>query len=39
VIAGIQFKDMTHSDLVFLKKNFYVGEEAQDLISYLWESR
>ena len=38
VIAGIQFKDMTHSDLVFLKKHCYVGEEAQDLISYLWES-
>lgn len=39
VIAGIQFKDMTHSDLAFLKKHCYVGEEAQDLISYLWESR
>lgn len=38
VIAGIQFKDMTHSDLAFLKKHCYVGEEAQDLISYLWES-
>jgi hypothetical protein len=38
VIAGIQFKDMTHSDLLFLKKHCYVGEEAQDLISYLWES-
>jgi CRP-like cAMP-binding protein len=38
VIAGIQFKDMTHSDLAFLRKHCYVGEEAQDLISYLWES-
>ena len=38
VIAGIQFKDMTHSDLAFLKKHCFVGEEAQDLISYLWES-
>ena len=38
VIAGIEFKDMTHSDLVFLRKYCYVGEEAQDLISYLWES-
>ena len=38
VIAGIQFKDMTHSDLTFLKKHCYVGEDAQDLISYLWES-
>lgn len=38
VIAGIQFKDMTHSDLAFLKKHCYVGEEAQDLISYLWQS-
>ena len=38
VIAGIQFKDMTHSDLTFLKNHCYVGEDAQDLISYLWES-
>ena len=38
LIAGIQFKDMTHSDLMFLKKHCYVGEDAQDLISYLWES-
>jgi CRP-like cAMP-binding protein len=38
IIAGIQFKDMTHSDLTFLKKHCYVGEDAQDLISYLWES-
>jgi CRP-like cAMP-binding protein len=38
VIAGVQFKDMTHSDLAFLKKYCFVGEEAQDLISYLWES-
>ena len=38
VIAGIQFKDMTHSDLTFLKNHCYVGEDAQELISYLWES-
>jgi hypothetical protein len=38
IIAGIQFKDMTHSDLTFLKKHCYVGEDAQDMISYLWES-
>ena len=38
VIAGVQFKDMTHSDLTFLKKHCYIGEEAQELISYLWES-
>ena len=38
VIAGIQFRDMTHSDLTFLKKHCYAGEDAQDLISYLWES-
>jgi CRP-like cAMP-binding protein len=39
VIAGVQFMDMTHSDLAFLKKHCYVGEEAQDMISYLWESQ
>ena len=39
VIAGVQFKDMTHADLAFLKKHCYVGEEAQDYISYLWESQ
>ncbi len=38
VIAGIQFGNMTHSDLAFLKEHCYVGEEAQDMISYLWES-
>jgi CRP-like cAMP-binding protein len=38
IIAGIQFRDMTHSDLSFLTKYCYVGEEAQDLISHLWES-
>jgi CRP-like cAMP-binding protein len=38
IIAGIQFRDMTHSDLSFLTKHCYVGEDAQDLISYLWES-
>ena len=39
VIAGIQFRDMTNADLAFLKKHCYVGEEAQDFISYLWESQ
>ncbi len=39
VIAGIQFRDMTPADLAFLKKHCYVGEEAQDFISYLWESQ
>jgi CRP-like cAMP-binding protein len=39
VIAGVQFKDMTQADLAFLKKHCYVGEEAQDFISYLWESQ
>ena len=38
VIAGIQFKDMTHSDLAFLTKHCYIEEDAQDLISYLWQS-
>jgi CRP-like cAMP-binding protein len=38
IIAGIQFRDMTHSDLSFLTKHCYVGEDAQDLISHLWES-
>jgi CRP-like cAMP-binding protein len=39
VLAGVQFKDITHADLTFLKKHCYVGEEAQDFISYLWESQ
>mgnify|MGYP001767003856 CR=1 FL=1 len=39
VTAGIQFKNLTHADLTFLKKNCYLVEEAQDFISYLWESQ